>query len=65
MAMALMRRNASMLWPTMLLALVAGPLARVCWPHGSLAGALAVLELGLGGLTIYLVRSLLRRDVRL
>lgn len=65
MAVALMRRNASMLWPTLLLALLLGPLARAWFPYGSLAGALAVLELGLGGLAIYLVRNLLRRDVRL
>jgi hypothetical protein len=65
LALALLRHNPAMLWPTLLLAFVVGPWVRICWPGGSLAGALTVAELGAGLLAMYLIRNLLRRDVRL
>lgn len=65
LARRLLRKNPATLWPTMAVALFVGPLCRLVWERGSLAGALTVMELALGGLAVYLTRSLLRRDVRL
>jgi hypothetical protein len=62
---ALVRKNPSMLWAAIGVALVAGPVARIVWQPGSLGGALTVLELALGALSVYLVRTLLRRDLLL
>jgi hypothetical protein len=61
----LVRRNPAAAWLAVGLGWLAGPLGRALWEGGSLAGALAVLELALGGLAVYLIRNLLRRDVQL
>ena len=65
LASALLRENASMLVAGHAAGAGPGAAGARLVADGSLAGALAVLELGLGGLAIYLVRNLLRRDVRL
>jgi hypothetical protein len=62
---SLVRKNPSTLWVAIGVALVVGPVARIVWQPGSLGGALTVLELALGALSVYLVRTLLRRDLLL
>jgi hypothetical protein len=62
---SLLRKNPSTLWAAIAVALVLGPVARIVWQPGSLGGALTVLELALGALSVYLVRTLLRRDLLL
>ena len=62
---AFVRKNPATLWLALAVAFVVGPLARICWQPGSLSGVLTVLELALGALSVYLVRTLLRRDLLL
>jgi hypothetical protein len=56
--------NLSTLWATVLIPLVLGPILRLYFP-GTLAVALAIGEVGLGLLSLFVVRTLLRRDILL
>jgi hypothetical protein len=60
-----LRKNPSTLWLAIATALLLGPVARIAWAPGSLAGPLTALELALGGLSVYLVRTFLKRDLLL